>query len=682
MSRTTGFQSNIPIDIDLDLDVELDMGDNESTPPSDVEMSDNSSILQQLPPSPQSQPPFSPLPPSPPTPIDDLYDSDDSSNGDVDFYEIDTDSDFEEYPTYDITNMGVTEYANDLPELLVYDQEDYVNEWEHETIDTGPSCGPFLGESRTQIQDVDGTPEIFFQGLFDERMWTIISEATNSYARSKAVTANGNRCNDPTHPDYKKHCRLNNWSDTSPSDIKMFLAHTLIMGLVKKSDLEKYWNMNTKAKVPFFGQYMSRNRYQSLLWNFHINDDSGNPRVGRPDHDPLCKIRPFVDMLDRNFTFAYKPSKALAFDEACCPFKGRLRFRVYNPMKPNRFHIKLFQVSESCTGYILGFHVYTGKNPSSCVSYKSKPLDQGCTKTTKIVLGLLDSIQLLDKGHHIYMDNYYTSPELFYELYYRETYACGTVRSNRKGLPNTVKNAKIETLQSVFMRNGPLLCLKWSGEKKKAKKNPVTMLSTIHNANEMLTKKKDAHGNRLPKPVCIHQYTQNMSGVDISDQYMSFHLALRKSMKWWRKLFFHMMNMTILNAYILNKKFGKKKMCKDDYVEYIANWLVDTSVEGITCRPKKQFNRASSARLVDRHFPQKKPVRQGTKVQGIMCKACNFTRKQLTEMGHPEAVVPKKTSIYWCEECEIPLCVTPCFQIYHTNQDYRNESLAQRLLNN
>ena len=72
MSRTTGFQSNIPIDIDLDLDVELDMGDNESTPPLDVEMSDNSSILQQLPPSPQSQPPFSPLPPSPPTPIDDL----------------------------------------------------------------------------------------------------------------------------------------------------------------------------------------------------------------------------------------------------------------------------------------------------------------------------------------------------------------------------------------------------------------------------------------------------------------------------------------------------------------------------------------------------------------------------------------------------------------------------------
>ena len=231
---------------------------------------------------------------------------------------------------------------------------------------------------------------------------------------------------------------MNLWVDTTPSDIKLFIAHTLIMGLVKKPDLEKYWNTKSKTNIPFFGQYMSRNRFQSFLWNFHVNDDSQNPLPGRPGHDPLCKIRPFVDMLERNFMYAYKPSRALSFDEACCPFKGRLRFRVYNPMKPNRFHIKLFQVSEANSGYIVGFHVYTGKN-NACISNFSHPLDEECSKTTKIVLGLLESTNLLDKGHHVYMDNYYSSPELFSELYYRQTYACGTVRQNRKGLPNAVK---------------------------------------------------------------------------------------------------------------------------------------------------------------------------------------------------------------------------------------------------
>ena len=113
-------------------------------------------------------------------------------------------------------------------------------------------------------------------------------------------------------------------------------------------------------------------------------------------------------------------------------------------------------------------------------------------------------------------------------MYYRQTYACWTVRQNRKGLPATVKKAELKPLESVFLRNGPMLCLKWSGPKKKSKKKPVTILSTIHSANELLTPKTDPHGNHIPKPVAIHEYTKNMSGVDILDQYMSFHVSLWK----------------------------------------------------------------------------------------------------------------------------------------------------------
>ena len=457
----------------------------------------------------------------------------------------------------------------------------------------------------------------------------------------------------------------------------MFLAHILIMGLVKKADLEKYWNTNTKSKVPFFGEYMSRNLFQALLWNFHVNDDSHNPKPNRVGHDPLCKIWPFVEMLERNFIYAYQPSKALSFDKACCPFKGRLRFRVYNPMKPNRFHIKLFQISEACSGYIVGFHIYTGKN-GSCVSTHSCPLDQECTKTTKIVLGLLETTNLLDKGHHVYMDNYFTSPELFSELYYRKTYACGTVRQNRKGLPTSVKLAKLKPLQSVYLRSGPMLCLKWSGEKKKSTKKPVTIISTIHQATELLTRKKDSYGNRILKPVPIYEYTKHMSGVDISDQYMSFHVALRKSMKWSRKLFFHLFNMVILNSYLLNKKFGKKKLRKYDYIEYIANYLVETGAPTLTCVPRRTFNLSSDRRLTERHFPKRIPLRNG-KLQGIMCRACNFTSSQIVAMGHAPQNLPRRTTIYWCDECETPLCITPCFEIYHTVADFRRICLLRRL---
>ena len=205
-------------------------------------------------------------------------------------------------------------------------------------------------------------------------------------------------------------------------------------------------------------------------------------------------------------------------------------------------------------------------------------------------------------------------------------------------------------------------------------------MSMIHEASELLMRKKDAHGNHIPKPVAIHQYTQNMAGVDISDQYMSFHVALCKSMKWSRKLFFHFLNMVILNAYLLNKKFGKKKMSKHDYIEYIANYLVEISVDGATCIPKRIFNPSSQMRLTERHFPKKIPIRNG-KVNGILCRACNFTCAQLIKFGHSGETLHRKTTIYWCEECETPLCITPCFEIFHTVSDFRRTTLLHRIGN-
>lgn len=41
--------------------------------------------------------------------------------------------------------------------------------------------------------------------------------------------------------------------------------------------------------------------------------------------------------------------------------------------------------------------------------------------------------------HHVYFDNYFTSIVLMDELERRETWACGTFRKNRVGIPEAVK---------------------------------------------------------------------------------------------------------------------------------------------------------------------------------------------------------------------------------------------------
>ena len=164
---------------------------------------------------------------------------------------------------------------------------------------------------------------------------------------------------------------------------------------------------------------------------------------------------------------------------------------------------------------------------------------------------------------------------------------------------------------------------------------------------------------------------------------MAYHVSLCKSMKWSRKLFFHLLNMVILNSYLLNKKFGKKKLNKHDFIEHLANHLLETGSETVTVHPKKSFqNFQTSAlpRICEQHFPKRLSNKNG-KTQPLLCKACNFTSTQLSKTGYPPQRLPRKTTVYWCKECESPLCITPCFELFHTYSDFRKKSLITRFPN-
>ena len=242
--------------------------------------------------------------------------------------------------------------------------------------------------------------------------------------------------------------------------MKVFVAHLIVMGILKKNSLEQYWSRDGILNTLFFGHYMSRNHFQNILWNPQISDpDETNPPKGEANQDPLFLVRPMVDMIQRNFCTKYRPGKELSLDESTCPFKGRVHFKCYNPKKPNRFHITLFMVSKPSTGYICGFEVYTAD--ASGQSLGNVQEVQDASKTSCTVLGLLDSVQLLDMGHHFCVDNCYNSPDLIDFLYKRKTHACGTVRKNRKSLPLAVTQAKLKQGETVFCHKNNLLALKW-----------------------------------------------------------------------------------------------------------------------------------------------------------------------------------------------------------------------------
>ena len=122
--------------------------------------------------------------------------------------------------------------------------------------------------------------------------------------------------------------------------------------------------------------------------NLHVSDSTLDLPLNHPLHDKLFKVRPFLDMMDKIFKHSYKCGRDLSFDEGCYPFKDRLKFKCYSPSRRNKWHKKIFEVSDARTGYVVGLDIYTGKNSTECVKIV-KTLDPGCTQTTKTVVGLM-----------------------------------------------------------------------------------------------------------------------------------------------------------------------------------------------------------------------------------------------------------------------------------------------------
>ena len=92
------------------------------------------------------------------------------------------------------------------------------------------------------------------------------------------------------HHSHRQQARLRTWRDINASDIKIFIAHLLVMSSVHKTALHNYWSTTTLSHTPFFGHYIGRNKFQDILWNLHVCDTTNNPTPGSPNHDLLAKV--------------------------------------------------------------------------------------------------------------------------------------------------------------------------------------------------------------------------------------------------------------------------------------------------------------------------------------------------------------------------------------------------------
>ena len=132
-----------------------------------------------------------------------------------------------------------------------------------------------------------------------------------------------------------------------------------------------------------------------------------------------------------------------------------------------------------------------------------------------------------------------------------------------------------------------------------------------------------------------------MKGVDLSNQLISYYESNRMTIKWWKRIFFHLLYIAIVNSFIIYKKYLNANITQKQYrIEIIKTIIKKYNMK--IGRIDNKFNTF--------HFPVKK-------LKCGICKNGSFTKDYTT--------VKAPTSKYMCNICKIYLCINR-FEIFHT----------------
>ena len=150
------------------------------------------------------------------------------------------------------------------------------------------------------------------------------------------------------------------------------------------------------------------------------------------------------------------------------------------------------------------------------------------------------------------------------------------------------------------------------------------------------------------EPHNVEQYNQHMGYVASSDHVANSCLISRCTFKWTMKLFFHHLDLTVLNSWILLSSCGAKCTHWDFRLFLVRNL--------------KKLERAKIA-------PPPDWLEYRVRPQQMLCDTSH--RTSTGQWSHPPTSVAicsycqRKGSVCKCAICDVSLCVVPCFAEYH-----------------
>ncbi|KAL4112162.1 hypothetical protein QTP88_016000 [Uroleucon formosanum] len=410
---------------------------------------------------------------------------------------------------------------------------------------------------------------------------------------------------------YSLQKNVNKPFEVTETDLKRYLGICIMTSICIVPDIRQYWSENLENNV--IKNTMTVNNFEKIRQFLHFcNNDIYIPR-GQPGHDRLFRIRTVLETLKKRFQ-TVPLEESLSVDDGQ---ENDPQYRLTN-----------------------------------------EP-DLGAS--ANIVVRLCRTIPT-NKNYVVYFDNYYTFLGLLVYLKNIGILSLGTVRRNR------LKQVKLPN-EKEFMKS------KRGSSAECITKIQNNIFSAVPKSEVLRFSKTQKKSVNVPCPSAVTIYNKHMGGVDLLDANIGRYKIRMRSRKWYMRLFYHLLDTCVVNAWILQKRVLTQKNENDKIItlakfrEVLAVTLCQTGknvdVSPTRGRPCKKANMVY---MTDRKKPRVVHTSTITNRERYDCVShwpvWNTTRQRCRYTNC------KGFTYVNCSKCKTFMCFNKnnsCFVSYHTN---------------
>jgi Transposase IS4 len=273
------------------------------------------------------------------------------------------------------------------------------------------------GRPQNLLNDKYWHPLRLFKLFFNWEIMSIIVKETNSYA-------------------FRTNSAKNPWKTLEIQELYHFFGWLIRLGLFKHPPRVYSWH----SGGVLLQVLLSKNRFESILSNFHFKDRGFNPIQG----NWWDKLEPVFSILRQKCSFYWIPSTNLTINEIMLKFEGRTTQKITIPGKPIPTGFKIFALGDSgyiynweCTRPGLAEGVLKEKKRIS-VSILNSKISTFLNPTQSVVIRLIKCLSIyIQKGlsFHLFLDNLFVCWKSAIALKERGIAVIRIVRKGTSGYP-------------------------------------------------------------------------------------------------------------------------------------------------------------------------------------------------------------------------------------------------------